>query len=82
MDLAEQMLIQIIEWFDQHPFSRCADGFCASLAACHLLRIDLTSQMRCDAAIDTFLSCFMPLTRLDLVQERAAVFPLHRHRLR
>jgi len=29
--------------------------------------------------IDTFLSCFMPLTRLDLLQRRAAIFPLYRH---
>jgi hypothetical protein len=32
--------------------------------------------------IDTFLSCFMLLTRLDLLQGRADVFPLYRHPLR
>jgi hypothetical protein len=82
VDFAEQMLIQIIEWFDQHSFSLRADGFYASLARYHLLRIDLNGRMRCDAAIDTFLSCLMPLTCLYLPKGSAAVFPLHRHLLR
>jgi hypothetical protein len=51
LDLAEEMIREVADWFPDRRFALCADGFYAPLAGVDLPRTSLTSRMRSDAAI-------------------------------
>ncbi len=51
LDLAEEMIREVAQWFPDHRIELAADGAYASLAARDLPRTDLTSRMRRDAAL-------------------------------
>jgi hypothetical protein len=51
LELAEDMVREIVSWFPQRRFHLCAYGFFAPLASAELPRIHLTSWMRRDAAL-------------------------------
>jgi len=51
LDLAVEMLSEVAGWLPNREFSLCADGFYASLAGRKLPRCQVTSRMRCDAAL-------------------------------
>jgi hypothetical protein len=51
VQLAEQMLTEITEWFNTRHFQVCCDGFYAHLAGCNIPRTHIVSRMRQDANI-------------------------------
>jgi hypothetical protein len=51
IELAEDMVREVSDWFPDRSFRVCADGAYASLAARNLPRTHVTSRMRSDAAI-------------------------------
>ena len=51
VELAEQMLQEVKDWFPQRQFMTSADGFYATLAGRGATYTHLISRMRCDAAI-------------------------------
>lgn len=51
LDLAEEMICQVAEWFAGRRFALAADGAYASLAGRSLPRTSVTSRMRRDAAL-------------------------------
>ena len=51
LDLAEEMIHQIAEWFPDRRFLLCGDGAYAFLAGRRLPRTHITSRMRRDAAL-------------------------------
>ena len=53
LDLAEEMLRELAQWFPDRRLHLSADGFYASLAGRHLPNMHLTSRMRSDAALYT-----------------------------
>lgn len=51
LELAEDMIREVADWFPDRSFALCADGFYAPLAGAHLPRTSVTSRMRSDAAL-------------------------------
>lgn len=51
IDLAEEMIREVADWFPDRQFRLAADGAYASLAGRHLPRTHVTSRMRRDAAL-------------------------------
>lgn len=51
LDLAEEMMREVAEWFPERSFRLAADGAYATLAGRHLPRTHVTSRMRRDAAL-------------------------------
>ena len=51
VDLAEEMVRQVVGWFPERLFALCADGAYATLAGRGLERCSVTSRMRRDAAL-------------------------------
>jgi hypothetical protein len=51
LELAEDMIREVADWFPDRVFALCADGFYAPLAGAHLPRTSVTSRMRSDAAL-------------------------------
>jgi len=51
IELAEQMLQEVKDWFPQRQFMTSADGFYVTLAGRGATYTHLISRIRCDAAI-------------------------------
>ena len=51
IDLAEEMLLEVVQWLPQREFLACGDGFYATLVGRSTRRMEIISRMRCDAKI-------------------------------
>ena len=51
IDLAEEMLREVVQWLPQREFIACGDGFYATLVGRAIRRMEIVSRIRCDAKI-------------------------------